>query len=68
VGRLPGLRGKLRGAWALVLGDLEAMWLLPRILRKRRQVNRYRKLSPAQVKKLLLQYRIPLRKLSEQSA
>jgi GT2 family glycosyltransferase len=67
-GQLPGLRGKLRGVWALLLGDLEAMWLLPRILRKRNQVNRYRKLSPAEVKKLLLQYRIPLRKLSEQSA
>ena len=67
-GRLPGLSGKLRGVWALLLGDLEAIWLLPRMLRKRRQVNRYRKLSPAQVKKLLLQYRIPLRKLSEQSA
>jgi len=67
-GRLPGLSGKLRGLWALLLGDLEAIWLLPRMLRKRSQVNRYRKLSPAQVKKLLRQYRIPLRKLSEQSA
>lgn len=68
VGRLPGLRGKLRGLWALLRGDLQAMWLLPRILRKRSQVNRYRKLSPAQVKKLLLENRIPLRKLSEDSA
>jgi GT2 family glycosyltransferase len=67
-GRLPGLRGKLRAVWALLSGDLQALWLLPRMLRKRGQTNRYRKLSPAEVKKLLLRHRIPLRKLSEQSA
>ncbi|HME06729.1 MAG TPA: glycosyltransferase family 2 protein [Bryobacteraceae bacterium] len=67
-GRLPGLRGKMGGLWALLLGDLQAMWLLPRMLRKRAQIDAYRKLSPAQVKKLLLDHRIPLRNLSEQSA
>ncbi len=67
-GRLPGLRGKMGGIWALLLGDLQALWLLPRMLRKRRQIDAYRKLSPSQVKKLLLANRIPLRHLSEQSA
>jgi GT2 family glycosyltransferase len=67
-GRLPGLSGKLLGLWALLLGDVQAILMLPRMLRKRSQVNPYRKLSPPEVKQLLLRYRIPLRKLSEQSA
>jgi GT2 family glycosyltransferase len=67
-GQFPGLPGKLRAAWALLRGDLEALRLLPKMLRKRRQTSQYRKLTPAQVKRLLLQHRIPLRKLSEQSA
>jgi GT2 family glycosyltransferase len=66
VGRYPGISGKVRAALALVKGDLEALKLLPRMLRKRGQVNRIRKLSPRQVRKLILEHRIPLKHLAEQ--
>jgi GT2 family glycosyltransferase len=66
-GKHPGLRGKARMAAALIKGDLSALILLPRILRKRRSLQKFRKLTPGQLKKLLLQYRIPLRQLSERS-
>jgi len=67
VGRYPGTGGKLRAALALLKGDIEAMTLLPRMFRKRRQVDQIRKLSPREVRKLILAYRIPLKELSEQS-
>ena len=67
VSRYPGVRGKLLAALALLKGDLSALRLLPRMLRKRRAVNRIRRLSPSQVKKLILQYKIPLKQLTEQA-
>ncbi len=67
VGQYPGLRGKLQAALALLKGDLQALTLLPRMLAKRRSVNRIRKLSPREVRKLILQYRIPLKQLTEQA-
>jgi len=67
VGRQPGVRGKLQAARALLAGDLAALKLLPRMLRKRKSINRFRKLSPRQVRQLILQYRIPLKQISEQA-
>ncbi len=67
VGRHTGIRGKLQAAGAVLLGDIEALALLPRMLKKRSEVNRIRRLSPAQVKRLLLDHRIPLRQLTEQA-
>jgi len=67
VGQYPGLRGKLGAALALMKGDLQALILLPRMLRKRRGVNQLRKLSPREVRKLILHYRIPLKQLTEQA-
>jgi GT2 family glycosyltransferase len=67
VGRYPGLRGKLGAVLALMKGDLQALTMLPRMLRKRRGVNQLRKLSPREVRKLILQYRIPLKQLTEQA-
>jgi len=67
VGQYPGLRGKLGAALALMKGDLQALILLPRMLRKRRNVNQLRKLSPREVRKLILRYRIPLKQLTEQA-
>jgi GT2 family glycosyltransferase len=66
VGRYPGVRGKLQAALSIVKGDLEALALLPRILRKRRQVDGFRKLAPREVRNLILKYRIPLKQLTEQ--
>ncbi len=68
IARFPGLRGKVRAAGALLKGDLAALRLLPRILRKRREVRKFRKLTPRQVRELILRNRIPLRTLAEQAA
>lgn len=67
VARFPGLRGKLYVAAALLKGNVSALLLLPKILRKRRQVHSFRKLSPRQVRRLLLRYRISLKEISHQA-
>ena len=68
IGRFPNWREKCRAALALLKGDLQALLLLPRMLSKRRQVRKFRKLSPRQVRALLLRHRIPLRSLTENAA
>ena len=67
VARFPGLSGKMRVASALTKGLFSAMRMAPRMLRKRRDVDRYRKLSPKQVRRLILDNRISLKELSEQA-
>lgn len=64
----PGIRGKIRMALALLMGDLEALPLLPRMLRKRRRLRSIRRLSPSQVRRLILTHRISLRELATQAA
>jgi GT2 family glycosyltransferase len=66
VGKYPGVRGKLGAALALVKGDLEALVLVPRMIGRRRDLQRIRKLSPREVKQLILEHRIPLKQLTEQ--
>ncbi len=66
-GRFPGIRGKLRIATALVKGGLSGLMLAPRMLSKRRQLRRFRKLSPSQVRRLILRHRISLKELSQQA-
>ncbi len=65
--RFPGWKGKLRVAFALFKGNCSAIPMIPRMLRKRRSVERIRKLSPREVRQLLLRYRIGLKELSEQA-
>lgn len=60
----PGLAGKFKIGRALLAGDWQALRLLPRMLRKRSQIEPIRKLSPAEVRRLIQQYRIPLRELA----
>jgi GT2 family glycosyltransferase len=67
VAKYPGATGKIRAAMSLLEGDLAALALLPRMLAKRRSINRIRKLSPREVKKLILSHRIPLKELTEQA-
>jgi GT2 family glycosyltransferase len=67
VGKFPGWRGKMQAALAMLKGDWEALLLLPRMLAKRRDVERIRKLSPREVRKLILENRIPLKQLSRQA-
>ena len=45
VRKYTGAAGKLRVALALIRGDFQALKLLPKMLRKRRQINRFRKLT-----------------------
>lgn len=65
--RFRGLRGKAVIAMALVKAHFSALRLLPRILRKRSSIRTFRKLSPSQVRSLLLRHRISLRAISEQA-
>ena len=67
VSRHPGIQGKLAVAMALLRADVSSLSLLPKMLRKRKEINRIRKLSPAQVRRLLLRHRISLRELTEQA-
>jgi GT2 family glycosyltransferase len=65
--RFPGLWNKLRLASTIVRADLAAIGMLPRMLRKRRQVRLLAKLTPAQIRRLILDHRIPVRALIEKS-
>jgi GT2 family glycosyltransferase len=67
VGKYPGMRGKLEAALAVLKGDWQAMALLPRMLAKRREVERIRKLSPREVRRLILEHRISLKELMRQA-
>jgi len=67
VGRYPGLTGKIRAALALLKGDLAALMLLPKMLAKRRSLNRIRKLSSREVRALIMEHRIPLKELTERA-
>jgi GT2 family glycosyltransferase len=63
--RFPGLVGKLTIATALFKGGFSALALAPKMLRKRRSLRKLRKLSPAEVRRLILSNRISLREISE---
>ncbi len=62
-----GPQGWFRLVSGMVRGQWEALLLLPRTLRKRREIRRFRRLTPAAVRRLILDHRIPLRELSEQA-
>ena len=57
----PGARGKWRMAKAFVKGDLGALRLLPRMLRKRTAVGRLRRLTAGEVRRLILAHRLSLK-------
>jgi len=61
----PGMGGKFTAALALLRGMAEAAPRLPTMLRKRRAFLPKRRLTPRQIRKLLLANRIGLRELSE---
>jgi GT2 family glycosyltransferase len=67
VARFPGITGKLRVALAMIKGNLSAIPLIPRMLAKRRSLRRLRKLTPSEVRRLILSHRISLRELSERA-
>jgi hypothetical protein len=57
----PGPRGKWAMARALIRGDLAALRLAPRMLRKRADIRRIRRLTPGEVRRLILAHRLSLR-------
>jgi GT2 family glycosyltransferase len=57
----PGLRGKWQMAAAIVRGDLAALRLIPRMLRKRAEMARIRRLRPAEIRRLILDNRLSWR-------
>lgn len=60
----PGWRGKWRMARALVRGDLDALRLAPRIWRKRAAIERFRRLEPRAVRRLILSHRLGWREVA----
>jgi hypothetical protein len=61
----PGMGGKFTAGMALLRGMAQAIPMIPATLRKRRAFREKRRLTPSQMRKLLLANRIPLRELSE---
>ena len=60
----PGVAGKWTMARAILSGDLAALRLAGRMLRKRAEIDRIRKLSPAEVRRLILSNRLSLREVA----
>ena len=65
--RYSGTMGKISAAMAFLWGTASALPMIPRMLRKRRQV-RPRRLNARQIRRLLLRYRISLREISQRAA
>lgn len=65
--RFTGTGEKWRLGMALLSGFGQGVAMIPRTLRKRRAMRSLRRLSPKEVRELLLRYRITLKELSEQS-
>jgi len=62
-----GIKGKLQAAAGLIWGTLSALPLIPRMLRKRRAFRPRHRLSPREIRSLLLRHRIPLKEISQQA-
>jgi len=56
----PGIGGKWAMGRALLRGDFQALRMAPRMLGKRAQVNRIRRLSPREVRRLIFAHRLGL--------
>jgi len=60
----PGLRGKFAMATALLRADFQALRMAPLMLRKRSAIDRFRRLSAGEVRKLILSHRLSLREIA----
>jgi len=60
----PGVGGKLTIVRALIAGDLAALRLVPRMLGKRAQVDRIRRLPPGDLRRLLRTHRLRLKEVA----
>jgi GT2 family glycosyltransferase len=60
----PGWRGKWTIARSIIRGDWQALWMAPRILRKRAAIAAIRRLSAGEVRRLLRAHRLSLREVA----
>jgi GT2 family glycosyltransferase len=67
-GRFEGSTGKLRLSIAMLRGFVGGLWMIPRTVKKRRQLRGLRRITPKQTKDLLFKHRISLRAISERVA
>jgi hypothetical protein len=51
-------------ARALIRGDLQALRMAPRMLRKRAEILRIRRLTPGEVRRLILAHRLSLKEVA----
>jgi GT2 family glycosyltransferase len=65
--RYSGTRGKFSAAMALARGTISAIPLIPSMLRKRRAFRPKHRLTPRQIRSLLLRHRISLREISREA-
>ena len=65
--RYSGTTGKLQAATALIRGTVSAIPLIPKMLKKRRAFRKKHRLTPHQIRALLLRHRISLKEISEQA-
>ncbi|MDM7996105.1 MAG: glycosyltransferase family 2 protein [Acidobacteriota bacterium] len=65
--RFPGLWNKLRLAGTILRADFAALRMIPRTLKKRRRLRPVIRMTPGEIRRLILKNRIPVRKLVEQS-
>jgi GT2 family glycosyltransferase len=63
-----GTLGKLTAATALLWGTISALPKIPSMLRKRRAFRPKHRLTPSQLRELLLRHRISLKEISEQAS
>jgi len=63
--RYSGTTGKLSAAMAFLRGTASAVPMIPRMLRKRRAFRPKHRLTPRQIRSLLLRHRISLKEISE---
>ncbi|HXP87163.1 MAG TPA: glycosyltransferase family 2 protein [Bryobacteraceae bacterium] len=64
----PNPAGKAGAGLALLWGTVSALPLIPSMWTKRRAFRKLRRLSPAQIRELLMRHRIGLRELSESAS
>ena len=60
----PGMHGKWLMSLALLRGDLAALRMAPRMLRKRARMKSIRKMTSRQLRRLILAYRLSLREVA----
>jgi len=65
--RFPGMWNKLRLAWTIIRADFAALFMVPRTLRKRRYLRSIKRMKPGEIRRLIMENRIPVRHLIEQS-